>query len=286
MLNIAISGATGFIGKHLSDYLSGLGYHVIPLGRPLFRDEFFGELVQAIEHCDVVINLAGAPINKRWTQSYLKEIVDSRINTTRQLVNAMKSANKKPQLFISTSAVGYYSTQKSFDENNIEKGEGFLSELCYDWEAEAHKCPSDIRLVITRFGIVLSPDGGALQQMLKSINLLKVAVVIGSGQNAFPWIDLRDLCRAMEFIIKSPTLEGTVNLVSPDSVTQYLFVRIMAKYSKAWITIRFPFFIFKLLYGKGAVLLVSGQDVGPTRMMHAGFNFLAPTVKSFFKLNS
>ena len=107
MLNIAISGATGFIGKHLSAYLSGLGHHVISLGRPLFRDDFFDELVQTIEHCDVVINLAGAPINKRWTNSYLREIVTSRILTTRKLVNAIKSARNKPQLFISTSSVGY-----------------------------------------------------------------------------------------------------------------------------------------------------------------------------------
>ena len=285
MLKIAISGASGFIGRHLIDYFTELGHEPIALGRPLFRDEFFGELVKTIEHCDVVINLAGSPINKRWTDDYMKEIMDSRIHVTHQIVNAIKGANQKPKLFISISAVGYYPNQGDFDEYTEQKGEGFLADLCYAWEQEARQCPSDVRLVITRLGIVLSPDGGALQQMMKPIKQVKMATVVGKGSQPFPWIDVRDVCRAMEFIINHPELQGVVNLVAPDSVSQYLFTRIMAKYSGAWFTIHVPSSLFNILYGKGASFLTTGQHVFPSRIMEAGFDFIAPTLKSFFKLN-
>lgn len=285
MLNIAISGANGFIGKHLNDYFTALGYHVIPLGRPLFRDDFFGELVQTIEHCDIVINLAGTPINKRWTESHMKEMVDSRVQVTRQIVKAIKGANTKPQLFISISAVGYYSDKGDFDEYTEIKGNGFLAELCQAWENEARACPPEVRLVITRLGIVLSYDGGALQQLLRPINSIKIATVIGKGSQPFSWIDIRDVCRAMEFIIVHKELQGVFNLVAPDAVTQYLFTRIMAKYSGALATIHVPRSLFYLMFGKGVSFLTTGQHVYPTRLSEAGFDFIAPTVKSFFKLN-
>ncbi len=285
MLNIAISGASGFIGKHLMDYFMALGHRVTPLGRPLFRDEFFGELVQTIEHCDVVINLAGAPINRKWTAETMVEMMDSRIQVTRKLVNAIKGAQCKPRLFISTSAVGYYPNDGDFDEYSDKRGEGFLADLCYAWELEARNCPAQVRLVITRLGIVLSPDGGALPKMLKPLKSMKIAVAIGSGSQPFPWVDIRDVCRAMEFIIKHPELQGVVNLVSPDSVTQYLFTRIMAKYYGALGTIPIPASWFHIFYGEGASFLTTGQHVFPSRMIEAGFHFIAPTVKRFFELN-
>lgn len=285
MLNIAISGATGFIGKHLTDYFTAMGYHVTPLGRQLFREEFFGELVQTIEHSDVVINLAGAPINKRWTEAYMREIVESRLAVTRKIVNAIKGANTKPKLLISVSAVGFYPDHGDFDEYTAKRGEGFLAELCEAWENEARRCPPQVRLAVTRFGIVLSKDGGALQQMLRSVNALKIATVIGKGSQPFPWIDIRDLCRAMDFIINHPELQGVFNFVSPDSVSQYLFTRIMAKYNGALATIHVPHAIFSMLFGKGVSFITTGQHVFPSRLIEAGFEFISPTVKSYFKLN-
>ena len=284
MLKIAISGASGFIGNHLTNYFKQLGHEVVGLGRPLFRDDFFEELVQVMESCDVVINLAGSPINKRWTEAYMKELVDSRIHVTRQLVNAIKEANHKPQLFISISAVGFYPVHGDFDEYSEKKGDGFLSDLCYAWEQEARKCPSEVRLVITRLGIVLSLDGGALPQMMKPIKLFKVAAVIGKGSQPFPWIDIRDFCRAMEFIIHHSELHGVLNFVSPDFVSQDLFTRIMAKYSGAWLTVHVPSSLFNILYGKGTSFLTTGQHVYPSRLIEYGFEFIAPTAKSFFKI--
>lgn len=285
MLNIAITGASGFIGKHLTDYFTDLGYQVTPLGRRLFLDDFLGELVQTIEHCDVVINLAGSSINQRWTKHAMEEMVKSRVQVTKHLVDAIKSAKIKPKLLISASAVGYYPIEGDYDEYSERSGEGFLADLCKAWEAEAKKCPEEVRLVITRFGVVLSPDGGALPQMIKPLKTFKVAIIIGPGDQSFPWIDIRDLCRAMEFILKHPTLRGVVNLVAPDLVTQYLFTRIMAKSYGAKLKITIPSFLFYLVLGKRAFFLTTGQRVFPSRMMELGFQFVSPTLKNFFKLN-
>ena len=109
---------------------------------------------------------------------------------------------------ISASAVGYYPEEGTFDEYTNTRGSGFLAELCYAWEKEARRCPSQTRLVITRFGIVLSPDGGAMEQMLRPLRITRVAGVIGPGTQPFPWIAIQDLCRAMEFIIRHEEASG------------------------------------------------------------------------------
>ena len=181
-MNIAMTGATGYIGKHLSSYLTEKGGHrVIPLGRSMFREGMSGLLIQTLAHCDVVINLAGAPINKRWTPEYKQELFNSRIVVTHRIVRALNAVKTKPKLMISASAVGYYPPEVEADEYTRTRGEGFLSDLCYAWEKEAKRCPEPTRLVITRFGVVLSPDGGAMQQMLRPLQATKVATAIGPG---------------------------------------------------------------------------------------------------------
>lgn len=159
-MNIAMTGATGYIGKHLSNYLTEKGGHrIIPLGRSMFREGMSGYLIQTLTHCDVVINLAGAPINKRWTPEYKQELFNSRIVVTNRIIRALNAVKTKPKLMISASAVGYYPSEAEVDEYTRTRGEGFLSDLCYAWEKEAKHCPEPTRLVITRFGVVLSPDG-------------------------------------------------------------------------------------------------------------------------------
>ena len=161
-MNIAMTGATGYIGKHLSNYLTEKGGHrIIPLGRSMFREGMSGYLIQTLTHCDVVINLAGAPINKRWTPEYKQELFNSRIVVTNRIIRALNAVKTKPKLMISASAVGYYPSEAEVDEYTRTRGEGFLSDLCYAWEKEAKHCPEPTRLVITRFGVVLSPDGGS-----------------------------------------------------------------------------------------------------------------------------
>lgn len=282
-MNIAISGATGFIGRHLTAFFTAEGHRVLPLGRTMFREEMSGHLIQTLAHCDVVINLAGASISRRWTPEYKREMYESRIQVTHRIIRSMEAVRQKPKLMISASAVGYYPLEGSFDEYTNTRGNGFLSDLCYAWEKEAKRCPPQIRLVITRFGIVLSPDGGAMEQMLKPLKVAKMAAVIGTGAQPFPWIDIKDLCLAMKFIIEHDTVRGIVNLVAPQELTQQSFTQMMAKAYHAWATVKVPRFAFKLLYGEGASFLTTGQKVQPTRMLESGFRFSTPTAEQFFE---
>lgn len=290
-MNIAISGATGYIGKHLSKFLTEIGGHrVLPLGRSMFREDMSGHLIQTLSHCDVIINLAGAPISHRWTPEYKKELYDSRINVTHRIIRALGAVKTKPKLMISASAVGYYPSTDAFIQSTIPfdeythfRGEGFLADLCYAWEKEAQRCPQSTRLVITRFGIVLSPDGGAMQQMLKPLKMTKIATAIGPGTQPFPWIDIRDLCRSIAFIIDNESMRGVYNLVSPRHVSQYLFTRKMAKAYHACTTVVVPHAVFRLLYGEAASFLTTGQYVRPTRLIESGFSFSIPTVNKLFE---
>ena len=290
-MNIAISGATGYIGKHLSNYLTEVGGHrILPLGRSMFREDMSGHLVQTLSHCDIIINLAGASINHRWTPEYKKELYNSRMNVTHRIIRALGTVKTKPKLMISASAVGYYPSTESilsstipFDEHFQARGSDFLAELCHAWEKEAQHCPSSTRLVITRFGIVLSPDGGAMQKMLNPLKMTKVATVIGPGTQPFPWIDIRDLCRAMEFIIDNDSMQGVYNLVAPQQVTQCTFTHMMAKAYHAWTTVVMPRAVFRLLYGEAASFLTKGQYVCPVRLLEAGFSYSVPTVEKLFE---
>lgn len=149
-------------------------------------------------------------------------------------------------------------TGGTHDEYTGKRGDGFLPELCEAWEQEARHCPPATRLVITRFGIVLSPDGGAMRQMLLPLKM-KFAAVIAPGTQPFPWISIRDLCRAMAFIIANKPIEGAVNLVSPGRLTQHAFTRAVAKACHAWTSVTVPRFCFHVLYGEGATFLTTDK---------------------------
>lgn len=280
-MNIAISGASGFIGAHLSAFLTQIGHHIFPLGRKMFTDNGHEDLINILSQCDIIINLAGAPINKRWTRTYKKELYDSRILVTRKIVQALKGLSHKPQLFISTSAIGYYPSFGHFDENDEVNASGFLPTLCRNWEAEAKKCPSDIRLAITRFGIVLSTDGGALRSILLPVKI-KIAGMIAPGSQPFPWISITDLCRAMLLIIQTPTLSGVINFVTPETPTQRTFTEAMGNHYHTWLNITIPLFVFKLIYGEAASFLTTGQKVTPLRLQKAGFKFIHPNIEAYW----
>lgn len=279
-MKIAISGATGFIGTHLSDYLTDKGYPIVPLTRELFKQEHFPKLLNIISTSDAVINLAGAPINRRWTPAYKRILLESRLNTTSAVVHAINTAGKPPRLFISASASGYYPSTGCYDEYDTPQASGFLAELCRRWEAEARKVTPEVRLAITRFGIVLSPEGGAFKQ-LNRITKMKLATIIGPGNQPFTWIDLQDLLRAMALIIESPNLSGTFNLVAPQKITNAQFTRELAYSVQTLITLKIPSPFFRLLYGEGATFLTQGQCISPKRLEEAGFHFNSANIRAF-----
>lgn len=280
---IAISGATGFIGTALSRYLTIKGYKIIPLWRSLFDEKNKDKLISIISGSDVVINLAGVSINRRWNKKNKEDIYSSRVKTTSILVDAIKNSSPRPKLLISASAVGYYGNDGVYDEYNGVKGHGFLSDLCEAWEGHPEKASDMLRVAITRFGVVLSPAGGAMAKMLEPVKLFKIAVGIGPGRQPFPWISLTDLCRAMQFIIEHDSLSGVFNFVSPEIVSQSDFVRKMGTGYGALFRVSVPEAIIKLVMGESASVLTSGQRVIPRRLNDAGFIFETPVLETFFE---
>ena len=187
-MNVAITGSGGFIGSHLSKRLETFGHRVAPLQRYLFTQNGVDCLAQALAGCHAVINLAGAPINRRWTDAYKKELVESRIMITRKLVEAVNRLHEPPEVMISASAVGYYGTSRGcHGEQDAPEADSFLAELCVAWEKEAGLVNSSVRLVLTRFGVVLSPDGGALPEMMRPARF-GVTAAVGNPDHLFSWV--------------------------------------------------------------------------------------------------
>ena len=215
-MKIAISGASGFIGSHLAGYLTAQGHQVVPLGRGYFSgfpapgpgvigdrawDGAMGRLVAALEGCGAVVNLAGAPIDRRWSDTYKEELYASRIGPTRRLVEAIGALETPPGVLVSASAVGYYPAEGCYKETDARKGTGFLSDLCAAWEQEAQRVPPGVRLVVTRFGVVFSPGGGAFPRLARPFRM-GVAARLGDGSQNVSWIALEDLVRAIGFVLE------------------------------------------------------------------------------------
>lgn len=245
---------------------------MVPLGRSFFLPQAEGELKGALAGCEVIINLAGATINQRWTEVAKRKILLSRTGVTRQLVAAVNGMLVKPSLFISASAVGIYPGQGLFTESNASVGTGFLAEVCTRWEDEAQKLSPDVRLVIARLGVVLGRGGGALRMIALPFRLF-VGGKIASGQQGFSWIHLEDVMRAMQFLIVHPELSGVVNFVAPEPVVNRLLANEigMVLHRPVWLTV--PPVVFRMLYGEGEVLLTEGQQAYPGRLLSAGYVF-------------
>jgi len=273
---IAIAGATGLIGSHLTKHFKSKKWEVIPLGRKDFGGTSEA-LAEKIETANVVINLAGAPIIKRWTRKHKKEIYDSRILTTRKLVKAIELAKNKPALMISASAVGIYDQECVQDEHSNQFAGDFLSKVCMDWEAEAEKVSAPTRLTIIRLGIVLAREGGALKTMLPFFKL-GIGGKIATGRQPFAWIHLDDVVNAIEFIIQDPEKKGVFNFVAPGLINNRQFTAALGKAIRRPALLFVPAFALRLLYGEAAVTLTTGQKVVPMRLEKAGFEFKFPEI--------
>ncbi|HJE89031.1 TIGR01777 family oxidoreductase [Rikenella microfusus] len=259
-----MSGATGFVGSHLQKFLQERGHEIVPIGRELFVPEKRERLSEALSSCDTVINLAGAPLNRRWTAEYRREIYDSRIGTTRAIVEAIRSQEAKPDLFIFASAVGYYPAKGCYGESDARKGEGFLADVCRNREVEAIRVPPQVRCVIARFALIFAPDGGVFHRMAFPARH-RIAVRLGSGQQHFAWIDLRDLMRAVEFVIQRPDICGPVNMAAPRRINNGPFTRALAERYRSWLVLPVPDLLLHLFMGEAAQLVLSGQCVYPER---------------------
>jgi uncharacterized protein (TIGR01777 family) len=277
---VAIAGSTGFVGKRLIKAFQEKNIRVLPIRRADFvlTDH---ELALKLNGAQVIINLTGAPIVKKWTAAYKKELIDSRILTTRKLRNVISLMAEKPRLVISTSAVGIYPDGKLFSEVDRTYSPNFLSKLCRDWEDEALSGDIDYRIAIFRLGVILDSKEGAFPRMITPFKF-GFGGKIGNGRQGFSWIHIQDLINAYFFVIEHPECAGIYNLSTPSPVTNSIFTEILAKKLNRPALIPVPAFVLQLIYGEGSIALTKGQMVLPKRLLDAGFKFLFPDLQSAF----
>ncbi|MCB2186717.1 MAG: TIGR01777 family oxidoreductase [Deltaproteobacteria bacterium] len=289
-MNVFITGGSGFVGRALGEGLVRAGHQVSVLTRsqpgsgrlPLGVTAVVGDPTlpgpwqDAAAQADLAVNLAGASIFGRWTPAYKDLILQSRVWTTTNLVEAL-GRGEGPKSLLSTSAVGFYGFHG--DEELTEKdpsGDGFLAEVSRQWEAAALGAEKlGVRVVITRFGIVLGPDGGALAQMLPLFRL-GLGGPLGDGRQWFSWIHRQDLVNGLLFLAERNDLTGAFNLTSPGPVTNREFAKALGRALSRPAFLPAPGFAVRLALGEFGSVLLKGQRVLPTRLTNAGFKFLYP----------
>jgi uncharacterized protein (TIGR01777 family) len=272
-MKIAISGATGFIGIQLARTLSGIGHAVVPIGRRDFNNGT-RHLSNLLEGCDAVINLAGAPINHRWTRTYKRTIVSSRVETTRMLVAAISQTRKPPKTFISTSGMGAFDTKGRYTEHDTANAADFLGELTFEWESAAREAETlSMRVIVFRLSLVLGPQGGLMKQVLLPFRL-GLGGPIASGKQHFSWIHIDDLMNAYLAALDNQDFRGIYHLAAPNPVNNLEFTRTLGKALNRPTAFRVPATLLKLAYGEGAEVMTSGQCIVSDRLEEAGFKFL------------
>lgn len=281
MKKIIISGATGFVGTHLSNFLSKHDYSIDRLSRDDLELSDI-DLTEKLNGAFAVINLAGAPILRRWTSEYKEELYTSRIRTTQKIANAIRLTTVKPEVFISTSAVGIYKNKSHNTERAAQYDSGYLAKICKDWEASALTTLKITRTVIFRLGVVMSREGGALKNLLPIFRMC-LGGPVSNGKQGFPWIHLDDLLQAYLYILEHPEAEGIFNLTAPEIITNNQFTKTLAAVVRRPAFIPVPHFVLKMRYGEGAVALTEGAFVEPFRLKESGFEFRYPKLVDALK---
>ncbi len=297
-MNILLAGGSGFIGSYLCRTLLGMHHNLMVLSRnpsqarqhlpkEVSLSEWNGlsthALEQLLERTDAVINLAGAPIaNARWTQARKSLLRNSRINRTKVLVDAMSrlSKDKRPGMFINASGVGFYGPQ---DVENISEqfppGQGFLADLCVDWEKEAMRAEQyGIHVVLLRIGMVLGNNGGALSKMALPFRFF-LGGPIAPGTQHVSWIHQEDLSQLVAWILETKHCRGPVNAVAPEVVTMQKFCHELGKVldRPSWLPV--PEFLLKIALGELATMMTTGQQVIPSIAQRHGFTFRYPNLE-------
>ena len=275
-MKIVILGGTGLIGKALKEDFK-LNHEVECKGREAFIS--FETLLTAVQNSDLVIQLSGANISKRWSTSYKKEIWSSRVDATNLLASVINSLPDKPKI-ICASAVGFYpesDCEHPLNETDNIPGSDFLADLSVAWEAAAKSISRDA--IIFRFGVVLSRKGGALKQMYLPY-LLGFGGPIKGGSHCFSWVHMKDLIKAFRFILNNQDASGIYNLTSPQPIQQKYFGKVLAKALKRPFLVPLFEWQLKLLFGKGSKVITQSVSVIPKFLLDEGFVFEFPDIES------
>ncbi len=305
-MKLLLTGCTGFIGRELIPLLIKEGHSLTVISRqsieklkilandskiriiqmnPTESSAWNKEDIQnSLKSCEGVINLAGEPIaEKRWTEDHSQEITNSRLKTTKNLIESLRKLKKCPKVLINASAIGFYGShsQTEFTEENIS-GDDYLANLCTEWEAIAKNKPRGTRLLIIRIGIVLGKDGGALGKMLP-IFRAGLGGPIGDGKQWMSWIHRTDLCNLISESVKNSSWSGVVNGVAPNPVRMNEFSNSLGKALGRPSLLAVPAPILKLILGDGARIVLEGQNVQSQRLNKLKFKFSFPTINDAFR---
>ncbi len=292
-MNLLITGGLGFIGSHLTRHFLDKGHRVTVTGlresqNLFFHDRFTyisadtsrkGSWQEALEDVDVVVNLAGKTIFKRWTRRYKQRILDSRVLTTRNLVEALPA--DRPVVLCNASATGFYGDGgDAILTETSPGGADFLAEVGRAWENEALRAEAKgVRVAIARFGIVLGSGGGIIGKMVPAFRFF-AGGPLGDGRQWFPWIHLEDLAAAVDFVIENNKIHGPINFCSPRPVTNGEFVKTLGRVLSrpAWLPA--PAFMLRLAMGELGAAILSSQRVVPEKLTSNGFRFRFPDIEA------
>ena len=290
-MKIAITGGTGLVGRALTNELIRSGHEVYILTREVKKqnssDVKFVQWLNSgdqpenqLEGIDAIVNLAGATINGRWTEEYKQKIIDSRIKATTEVKRIIKSLKNKPDVLVNASAVGFYGTSMTGEFNEqSDPGNDFLADTVRRWEAAASEVKEfGTRVVLSRFGLILDKNGGALPRMILPYKFFGGGKV-GTGDQLLSWIHITDVVSGLVFALESSKLEGPVNFVAPSPLTMDQFGRTLSKVMQRphWLPV--PSFALKIALGEMSMLVLEGQKVTPEKLLGAGFSFQYPELE-------
>ena len=299
MKTILITGGTGLIGRYLIKSLSKDSNTIYVLTRSKSRFENNINFINwdpdsqrldlsNIPAVDYIINLAGASIDgSRWTNSYKRKILESRLNSTSLLFKEIKKLKQKPSLYIGASATGFYKKNTKFAQVEKDyKGSDFLSDVVAQWEKESNNFMKyGIRTVLLRIGLVLSKDGGVLKKLYPIFKLF-LGVPIGSGRQTISWIHIKDLVDFIHKSIGDNKISGAYNLTAPEVITNYKFTEELALVWKRPVfpkIFKAPSLIVKLLFGEQSSLVLNGLNVSSNKIESTSFKFSFTNIKSALK---
>lgn len=270
-MKVVICGKSGLVGSSLERFF--ISKHMDVVGLKVRENTDIESIAQELEKCDILINLSGTTILARWNKAYKEKLYTSRIDTTKKLVDAMGVCKEKPKLFLSASAIGIYDSNNKHDDSSQSFAGDFLSDLCIQWEREAMRAKEfGVRSVQTRFGVIYSKEGGAMQKMLPPF-MMRVGGKLGSGRQIVSWIHIEDLMRAVDFIIKTPDINGSVNFTTPHPLSNEEQTKIMGEVLHRPTFFTIPPFMIKLIFGEGSTVMLDSKDVYPSKLLENGFTF-------------
>ena len=296
-MRVVVTGATGLIGRALAGALLERGDEVVALSRDASRvRQALGDRVEphawprptdepppqtALDGAGGVVHLLGEPVAQRWSTESKERIRRSRVESTRSLVQGLLALapERRPGVLVSQSATGFYGPR---DDQPVDEeapaGDDFLAGVVVAWEHEALAAASEVRVALTRTGVVLSPNGGALAKMLPFFRL-GIGGPVAGGRQYVPWIHLDDVVGAMSFCLDNPAATGPINLTAPTPVTNTELSRTLGRVLKRPAMLPVPSIALKTLYGEMAQIVITGQRAVPTRLEHLGYGFRHPELE-------